>query len=405
MDGIDNRQVLVRFENKALVYNALVTTNTSVGQVFLGQSIFNKGVPPLDFAETDLGYNGTQHKFILRTEFGIITLDSKRGQMFLLQGQKATDLGKEKIGQFLTNNLDFEIKKSFPDVNMDNHFNNIGLHGVLDSKYDRVIITKLDWKPKDPNIVHINGKFYLNSIEVSLTDPTYFENHCFTFSFSFDINSPVSFHSYHQKSYIGDANFFYSINNGKLWRHNTAIDSYCNFNGIQYPYIIEYPFAYQVLDESVDNISDYTKVLKYKADNSFVEVDDKFFNKAILYNNQQCSGELILVQKPKNKLSSYMTYPKYTGTTKEITYVKVDNQYIYNNFCDQVIDKTEPIFIPSTLSIFKELNQSNISYKKPNFKESIIVAKDLKVRHILEDSGPYKFISQFILAPSKYSIL
>jgi hypothetical protein len=56
LDGIQNRAILARFENKSLLYNNLLTINTSNPQAaYVGNpSMFS--APPIDFAETDLGY-------------------------------------------------------------------------------------------------------------------------------------------------------------------------------------------------------------------------------------------------------------------------------------------------------------------------------------------------------------
>src|SRR5690606_948584 len=62
LDGIQNRQVLARFTNKTQLYNALTTVDTSSFQAYLGNdTLFS--TPPLDFAETDTGSLGSQHKF------------------------------------------------------------------------------------------------------------------------------------------------------------------------------------------------------------------------------------------------------------------------------------------------------------------------------------------------------
>lgn len=174
LDGIDNRQVLARFENKSLLYNALYTTQTSPGgQVYLGQSLFSRNAPPWDYGETDLGYVGSQHKFLLKIPQGQISIDAKRGQVFLLGGQNAKDLSAPGSGmnRFFTDHLAFEILRFFPDVNIDNNFNGIGLHGVYDSKYDRVIITKLDYIPLSKDIKYDSelNEFY---IEEDIPDST-----------------------------------------------------------------------------------------------------------------------------------------------------------------------------------------------------------------------------------------
>jgi uncharacterized protein (TIGR02145 family) len=54
----------------------------------------------------------------------------------------------------------------FPEVPTDNHFTGIGLHGVFDSKFERVIITKLDYIPIDKDVKYDADKneFYIETI-------------------------------------------------------------------------------------------------------------------------------------------------------------------------------------------------------------------------------------------------
>jgi hypothetical protein len=150
LDGVQNSAILARFENKTLMYNNLLTIDTSNPQsAYLGNPNMFKGAPPIDFADTDLGYVGTQNKMLLKIPQGKITIDAKRGQVFLIDGTSAQDISAFGSGmnRFFTNNLAFNILKKFPDVDTDNNYNGIGLHGVYDSKFERVIITKLDYAP------------------------------------------------------------------------------------------------------------------------------------------------------------------------------------------------------------------------------------------------------------------
>ena len=124
-----------------------------------------------------------------------------------------------------------------------------------------------------------------------------------------------------------------------LWRHLTNIQLYNSYYGNIEPYIIEYPFAYQYQDEILQNVKDYTKAYEYLPipdgvfnDNTRIEVDDKWFTHAILYNGQQSSGLLELVPKPKNNLQAYNKYPIYNTDSKTITYTKSDNFYLFNTF-------------------------------------------------------------------------
>jgi len=171
LDGIQNKAVLARFENKTLLYNNLLTVDTSNPQAayFGNPNFFRTDVPPIDFAETDLGYVGSQNKFLLKIPQGQITVDAKRGQVFLIEGTQAKDLSAFGSGmnRFFTDHLAFEILRYFPETPIDNNFTSVGLHGVYDSKFDRVIISKLDYIPIDKDVKYdpIKKEFYVETIE------------------------------------------------------------------------------------------------------------------------------------------------------------------------------------------------------------------------------------------------
>jgi len=228
LDGIQNRAVLARFENKSLLYNTLLTIDTSNPQAaYMGNDSLFRSAPPIDFAETDLGYVGCQNKMLLKIPQGQITIDAKRGQVFLIAGNQATDLSAfgSGLNRFFTDHLAFEILRYFPNVPTDNHFNGVGLHGVYDSKYDRVIISKLDYIPNSPDVKYdsTTNDFYIDKVYgdliikqvVYLTDLEYFCNKSWTLSFNFNTQTWTSFHSYIPNWYVGENNFFYSgLNTG-----------------------------------------------------------------------------------------------------------------------------------------------------------------------------------------------
>ncbi len=253
LDGIENKAILARFENKSLLYNTLLTINTSNPKAaYLGNDTLFRSSPPIDFAETDLGYVGSQHKMLLKIPQGQITIDAKRGQVFLISGNKVQDLSAFGSGmnRFFTDHLAFEILRYFPNVDIDNNFNAIGLHGVYDSKFDRIIISKLDYIPinRDVQYDSVTREFFINHIypqnspttsstttnpdrttsttsstttippivvreTVELTDRDYFCNKSWTLSYNINTQSWISFHSYIPNFYIAENNFFYSGTN------------------------------------------------------------------------------------------------------------------------------------------------------------------------------------------------
>jgi hypothetical protein len=199
---------------------------------------------------------------------------------------------------------------------------------------------------------------------------------------------------------------------GCLWRHLTNIQKYNEFYGHIEPYIIEYPFSYQFQDEILQNVKDYTKAYKYLPifdgvfdDNTRIETNDQWFNKAVLYNGQQSSGILELVAKPLHNMKAYMQYPILNAESKTITYTKSDNFYQYNTFWAAEISSQIPLFTTSceSLSIDKIVNQKNMDYGPRSFKKATLRAKELKVRHILDNSNTTHLVSQFITTPAQIS--
>ena len=144
---------------------------------------------------------------------------------------------------------------------------------------------------------------------------------------------------------------FQNVNTSSLWRHLTDPVVYNKYYGCIKPYVIEYPFAYQYYDEILQNVKDYTKAYKYLPTddgvfnyNRKIAVDNEWFNKAVLYNDQQSSGVLELVPKPLHNLKEYLKYPVYNVDSKTIIYTKSDNFYQYNTFWGLVKDKSVPLF-------------------------------------------------------------
>lgn len=420
IDTINNNVVMVRFENKTFLHNVLTTINTNSNQVaYLGNSNFFSA-PPIDFGETDQGYAGSQHHLLLRTPAGHLYIDAKRGEIFLVNGTTPSPISEAGMAKWFAKNLPFEIIKFFPNVNIDNHFNGVGLTGVWDNDHSRFIITKLDYIPRPEfqetlRYDEYYGKFYNGNTEVLLEDPVYFCNRSWTISYHPGTKSWISFHSYIPNYYIGIGGLFYSGNNtvlnnqkSSIWIHNLIHTSYQVFYGKLEPYILEYPFVYKTQDEIAQNIKDYTTILEYYNKNDFYEINDGvYFNKAVLYNNQQTSGILNLYPKPKGELNFYLSYPKFNTSSKDIIYTKSDNFFNYNTFWDVVKNPNNhyPIWVDSceNKSIGKELNNDKFDYSTRSHQKTKLRAKELKVRHINDKFDRYKFISKFVLAPSQIS--
>ena len=205
---------------------------------------------------------------------------------------------------------------------------------------------------------------------------------------------------------------FQPLRTGCVWTHLRNDTLYNYYYGDIKPYVIEYPFAYKYHDQILQNIKDYSKVYTYIPSllgefdaNSKIQTDDKYFNKAVLYNGQQSTGILELVPKPMNNLSAYLQYPILNSDSKTITFAKTDSFYQYNTFWALQKDEQVPLFKTSceSKSIDKVVNQDNMDYGDMSFKKSQLRAKNVKVRHILDNSSTTHIVSQFIVAPAQIS--
>jgi hypothetical protein len=202
------------------------------------------------------------------------------------------------------------------------------------------------------------------------------------------------------------------VKTGCIWKHLDDTQLYNSFYGKTHPYVIEYPFAYKYQDEILQNIKNYTTVYEYLSStigdfdsNARIETDSKFFNKAVLYNNQQSSGTLELVPKPVHNMKDYLSYPRFNTNSKTITFTKSDNFYNFNTFWALNKSSQVPLFVSSceSLSVDKVVNNDNMDYGYRSFKKSPLRAKDLKVRLILDDSCTTHLVSKFVIGVTQIS--
>jgi hypothetical protein len=196
-----------------------------------------------------------------------------------------------------------------------------------------------------------------------------------------------------------------------MWRHLTNSTIYNKFYGRQESYVIEYPISFEYFDQILQDVSEFTRAYKYKttdakySTSTRIETDDDWYNKSIVYNGQQCSGLLNLVPKPRNNLKEYMSYPKFESNGKTIIFTKKDSMYWYNTFWDVIKDKSDRMFVTTcrNMSIDKVLNQSNMDYSVRSYRKYKIRAKDIRIRHILDNKSDVLLVSRLLFTSSQIS--
>jgi len=173
LDTLEGRTVLVRYQNDFEMYNALATVDTSSITAVLGTGALFSGSQPVQINKTDIGFLGTQNKFLLNTEQGHVWADVLRGKIVLMRGTSVEELSGPKYlnSKYFQDNLPFQILNTFPNYPIDNNFNGIGIHGTYDNFYKRLLITKIDYSILPGTGLQYDGtNFYINNT-LSKTTP------------------------------------------------------------------------------------------------------------------------------------------------------------------------------------------------------------------------------------------
>lgn len=191
--GIETAQMLARFENQTAIFNAVdvlvdgITQDTAdigTGGIFARR--------PVTFADTDLGYAGSQTFDMVSCEYGHFFPDAKRGQVFqvppggkgLMEISATINNQPSGMKNWFKEHLPFKVFNStiedYQDIDIDNPYNGLGITMGWDSRYKRVFITKKDYKPLQP-LKWACGGFYDSDLNNYQDTITTYQGNGFTF--------------------------------------------------------------------------------------------------------------------------------------------------------------------------------------------------------------------------------
>ena len=388
--GIEQYAVLVTQTNASKVFNAFIeipATPQNI-QVTTGNIFAQK---PRQYYKTDLGFGGATHQQIVSTPYGHFYVDSENPAIIQLQSNNQKDITQDtenkKVKSWFRENLPFQIQKQFPEVEIDNPLNNLGISLGWDNKYHRLFITKLDYKLKPEYVqqtTYSDQTFYYKNNPIKIGDPNYFYNKSWTLSYSPKADQFISFYTFTPNSYVSHETYFQTIYNNPIsvQNHLQNNQSYQVFNGSIHPFIIDYTTKNTYVNKQLANVSYLAEFRRYQDNLNYYLVQNKTFNKALVYTDNQSSGYLKLTPKQKNNqfqnfqyLSDKLSYSA-PFTYSEILVDNNLNLYTFNKFQDRVNNKdfilnnqletqftTQPIlyYTPNNPA-WKELNPSSLSY-------------------------------------------
>ncbi len=422
LKDIESENILGRFSNQQVIFNTadtLTSQNNSIVIETGNASVFSKR--PLEFATTDLGYTGTQHSDMISTEFGHITVDAKRGQIFLQRGTEATPIsdviGGKDSGKksWFRNNLPFKILKAHPEVDVDNKFKGIGISMGYDNRFGRVFITKKDYIVKETEGLYYEDGSWLyddtNQItEVNYSNPTYFEDVSWTVSFNFNTQSWDSYKDYKPDLYFNYNNYFQthlnysnvSSLNGSSWSHLLTNRSFCVFYGRKYPAIVELPVLPNGSNNILNSISLDTQSRRYQNNFDYSEIRNLGFTSATIFNNTNSSGKLNLF--PELTLLDRSRYPitDIANNEQAILFTDLDNKKTFNYFFNRRKDQNnlQPLWINDSSQILKTVNNKAVTFRSKGQLERL---RGQFFHIYLEDNSDSRYMTllNFITAEEK----
>lgn len=413
----EDERIYARFENATKVYNSRITLdNTSPYQLEIGSAEMFKQ-KPVDLRKTDLGYTGTQHKAYVTCEYGTFWVDAKRGHIYQISWQGFNEIKTDNNFNWFKNNLPFQIIKDFPTVDIDNPQTGLGIVMGWDERYERVFITKLDYRVRKDlagTVTFEDRKFYYQDgtifTEVQLTNSTYFENKSWTVAYSPKLKNFISFYSFLPNFFIPLLGHFQTIINtsagATTWNHNLSIFTYQTYYGTLYPYILEYNTNLFPQVSTVNSITLMQDIQEYYSDYEYYSLSTANknnlanFTKAIIYNKEQSSGIIKLIPEEFGNTRQKITYPRMTTTGIEALISRREQLYTFNGFWNvaaqgngQPLWSTQWGDLVTQYPIDKVPNTKSVRPVAVSYQKNKIKSDFAKVRLIQDAYSRFKFIN------------
>ena len=228
-------------------------------------------------------------------------------------------------------------------------------------------------------------------------------NNSWTMSYSLKRQEWRSWHPYLPSFYFHVQEKFYSWPQGStsIWKHNIE-NSYQTFYGVRYPFIVEYVDNPSPLTSKIwSNIMFQTEAKKYDVTSQeYIDQRNVTFNKVLLYNTEQISGELTLVPK-QNSSVDYLYQQTTNSSSNQITIDRNERDWTLNSMRDLRDDYEVPMFIKnvaqlqSNYYIDKIVNPLAINYNKDWTQLTSFRDKYLVVRLIFDNFADTRLTFNF----------
>lgn len=382
--------LIIYFENDSpIIFQGVDQLQTQGGiKITIGDGgLFQQPAQNLTNSDRQFQYGSCQNKYsVISIPYGVLSISQNQGKIFIFS-QNLEDITRIGNKYWFAEYLPSFLLKDFPDYDYkDNPIIGVGTITGYDNTYEILYFTKVDYKLKDEYLGYVsyvgNNVFIYNNIKFNLGDSKYFENASFTISYDIKNRIFLSYHDWIPQAMLPSKNHLLTIKDKSIWVHNSRCDKFSNFYNQDYPVEIEFITSKGQDVTTIRNIEYILESYIYKngCKDLFHVLDDNF-DKAVVYNSEQCSGLLKLELKPKNNPFIVNKYPLVKNDYVITLYSKEENKYRFNQFWDVIKDRGEftnaefNMWITKPNGYDKELNDEALNYKKASIQRK-------KFRHL-----------------------
>jgi hypothetical protein len=305
--------------------------------------LFNRPLPI--YGGVVEGYGGLKDpNAAILTNWGYIFPDREARKLYTFNGsalpQPISDAG---VRGEMQQNFKFRLLEQFPDFKMVDLKSprGIGYSLGIDHQHSRLIFTKIDYEAYEGVKLSEDGYSFVNKKGkcITLGDKRYFCNKSFTLSYSMSREMWVSNHYYARHLYAWNRFNMYSFTKDSVRTHN-AKGSFQEFDGVTYPFVVEFVATDTEKNESFKFISADVDMEVYKwVEFDYLRNPKVFFDSMIAYNTDQSTD--IIPFKPTEELS---ILEKSRENLKRIKIEYKKRRWNYSALTDLLKDKDAHIF-------------------------------------------------------------
>ena len=330
--------ILLQDQSPLILPGVLSIPSTNGGDFVTGSGqLFKQALQSMVNVDESLQFGSCQNRLaVVSTPYGTVWCSQNTGKIFQSMGGKPIDISEKGLKYDLSLYMPSQLLKQYPDYPLyDNPVHGIGMQLIYDNTNSILYICKKDYKLKSQYLSRfiLSGDTFIDNlykVPVTVGDPLYFDNCCWTLSHDMERQQFISHHDWIPSLNIPTKTHPVTTNgfSGTLWRHNKVTDLFCNYYGVDYHFEIEYPVTTGFNVTTLNNIEVYLESYNYKANqvDRFHEYNG-FFNECLIYNSEQATPLMIMNLKPWDDPYNTAGYPFFSSLGINTYYTKQEQKY------------------------------------------------------------------------------